>query len=1154
MTEEQRRANFSKALGKLHQVTGAEVSVPELGSPTERLKKMLNQPQKTENLIFKRRQSVHEQSNEAKSQKATSNVAISKPYNTPTEHSSISSSEQKQSIEPATVEISNYTDDAKISEIEKSSKQPEEVKTNSKTFIGDILNRLKKQNQQNMETSKKLDKVTEQTPQPKPKISKWDVPPKTQPNSKELNSVNESSVEHQSSTSATKANVSDQNNYPKPASDPNKNLQVEENTEQIQSDPNPSIIAEIEKERDPRIRKRRMSMFMVNIPENSHEPPQPQLTQLTNVTKESLEIRDPRIRRMSMSQETSMIAEQSQNAENFSNVGSRSQSKMPQRRSSMYVDAAELANMSTTLFKKFVAPAQSILTQNPNLSPVSSLSGSISSLVNSPNGAASGLSSISSTTSVQSKLSSISDNTICGDQIPSPLSMSSISDCDDTQQVGDRSICDDKKLKLSSQMQKKQESSSEKKSTAGTLHGSNEQNGKTSQDSDKFMNKSQNQQIRKSPVKENDLRASNKSADVKNQKATIIKPNIKSVEKQKQNDEWSLINHPKFREVTVPEIKDPTLPKNFKIPKKSDALKNKTQEEKLKTDMTESRIDHNKLTAEKTSVCKLGKNISQPDSNARNEQQETSTAKQQDKRTDQILSQAPRVVELKTKAPAVAAKRKKRSRELENLWNLNANYHDVDAIVHSAPKRQCALKKNYSTDQNFIAEYNPDDYPTRAFSIEIEKFPNLDFSNKKILKNYERHVFNKQIQESDESDESSAEKPHELILKKAPKRKSAWSRGVIQKKSKGLNDSWQDIEENDKKFDTTEIISGEIFLRMLGNPGGISMFTLKTDQYPIISESMLKLLSTIQNMSFFHCREGICFQCGVCSIKTQEDDLFTEHLKDHSETCWTGSCKVCNLNVSGAMSLAEEFDHLLTHIHKPLSCQTENVEPQVDGDSNNFEENVETSPTKQLNGSRDETEHNKETESENSIIQESTTYRSGVVSNLKEWIVKPWSDEVTSKFTNENENNLKRLASLYKCMDRFCAFYTNDSKVFLVHMACHSHGDDGNKSYMSCPYCSFSAMDKHSDLTDHIKKTHEISSFLCGYCYFRSYSDFQVFFHQKNYHSNQPFIILKSTDCPTFLPKVREIREELKKRLQPSICPGKLNVRSSYKIRKLISN
>lgn len=902
-----------------------------------------------------------------------------------------------------------------------------------------------------------------------------------------------------------------------------------------QSDTKKSEIAEIEKIRDPRIQKRRMSMLVEPVnnhndrKENDQVKSQP--SESINILEEIQAIRDPRIRQRRMS----MLIEPLQPPALLKPVNAM------QRRQSMFIDPKQVSKPSLPQFKKFNPnilpnnPSPSIKTNPPKKSNKPTEPSTNKTAV------AANMSPISSS-SDNMQLSSISESSNS-----SPFSMSSLSDFES--QVSSRSISDDKKLKLSSQIKTSNGSEEAICAIKKSSNNVSETSNKEIIESQKLAEKQIIPNVTSIGKTETDQKSIQNVTDVKPKQekpsttAVKFEADRKARKQSLSNLDLCATSHPKFSE---PVVKYPNREsiKNFKIPKKSDVLKSEAvvskpklieNEPKKKLNSNESKkptfaVDRKATSTFAKQEFTLKTQVTHKSSVA-SMKTEAAAAEQNDAKNIEVLANLDRKDTAVTEKPNKAAtsnKRKcesetsaqpkqKRNRELEKLHQMNAEYFDGDSIAHSY-SRSC--KKDSSTS---AVIHN--DFKTRECTVVIEKLPNLDFTDKIVLRQYELHQFQNAKNNEIPSNEPTIQvTSHVETPKKTTKRKSSWARGVIPKKARGLNDSWEDVDEDEMKL---EVVRAAVFSRIVNGPG---RFDRSSKLEPAISKTVTNAVSTVEVLAFFTCRLGVGFQCGICGIRTPEEDLFTEHLEDHNKTNWTGSCQICKTESIQKLPLEDELTHLLTHVDMTIDNNDVSSEEQT---VINLNAGVDPKHKTISSASTSTTEQK--------TTQAAPIHPCGEVPNMKEWIIKPWSSETTWKLTDENCEHPKRLASLYKCMDKYCAYYTDSMDLFTRHLSCHSFNEKSGNDFLSCSYCDEFKSTKHSDLTEHVKAKHECSSFLCGYCYFRALSIFQVNHHQKTYHEGKPRKVLHNKNCPTRKPNMKEIRDTLNGYIKPYFCPGKLS-------------
>lgn len=165
-----------------------------------------------------------------------------------------------------------------------------------------------------------------------------------------------------------------------------------------------------------------------------------------------------------------------------------------------------------------------------------------------------------------------------------------------------------------------------------------------------------------------------------------------------------------------------------------------------------------------------------------------------------------------------------------------------------------------------------------------------------------------------------------------------------------------------------------------------------------------------------------------------------------------------------------------------------------------------------------------------------------IVSNkiLRPWITSTSSFKIRSAVYMLKSH--KYLAALFKCMGSTCSYFTSDKSLFTLHLQLHFLHQKNDKFYfLSCAYCENTASTV-AGLISHIMSHHAYDKFQCAYCFYRAYSDFQVFHHhQIAYHKNKKKLLIEcevpavknqgseimriKKNIPYFIPQVKCICE-----------------------------
>lgn len=156
----------------------------------------------------------------------------------------------------------------------------------------------------------------------------------------------------------------------------------------------------------------------------------------------------------------------------------------------------------------------------------------------------------------------------------------------------------------------------------------------------------------------------------------------------------------------------------------------------------------------------------------------------------------------------------------------------------------------------------------------------------------------------------------------------------------------------------------------------------------------------------------------------------------------------------------------------------------------------------------------------------------------------PWMDErllrVNWKYEICSRKMMQKnsLVALFKCMDSFCSFTTNDAELFLNHLNCH-HTDlrPSDQFYLYCSYCAFKSNTDVKMLVHHINNCHSRDIFQCSGCFYRSREKETCFHHIQKTHKT---ISTKILQCPGPQQSERDrklVMERLKKKRYANVAP-----------------
>lgn len=106
----------------------------------------------------------------------------------------------------------------------------------------------------------------------------------------------------------------------------------------------------------------------------------------------------------------------------------------------------------------------------------------------------------------------------------------------------------------------------------------------------------------------------------------------------------------------------------------------------------------------------------------------------------------------------------------------------------------------------------------------------------------------------------------------------------------------------------------------------------------------------------------------------------------------------------------------------------------------------------------------------------------------------------------------------YKCMGKYCSFFTSDRNLFLCHLKAHIQSQSSSEDFfLNCSYCFFQGKNSQS-LLNHHDTVHKFCRFQCNMCFYRSSVQMSVYEHQKQFHSDLSRI-LECLDTPLLTEK-----------------------------------
>lgn len=169
---------------------------------------------------------------------------------------------------------------------------------------------------------------------------------------------------------------------------------------------------------------------------------------------------------------------------------------------------------------------------------------------------------------------------------------------------------------------------------------------------------------------------------------------------------------------------------------------------------------------------------------------------------------------------------------------------------------------------------------------------------------------------------------------------------------------------------------------------------------------------------------------------------------------------------------------------------------------------------------------------------------SNAITKKSESSLQAWKPSAGSKtIASIAQSRSSQLVNLYKCMDVSCNNFTNsNSTVFKKHLMEHENSlqtATDEKSFLKCAYCIIQASNS-SNLIQHIDNEHKQCSFQCGYCSFRSYSEFQISCHQRDHHEylERKFFKCNNGNSLSNLEIFLQMKNRPKFGLEPFECTG----------------
>lgn len=154
--------------------------------------------------------------------------------------------------------------------------------------------------------------------------------------------------------------------------------------------------------------------------------------------------------------------------------------------------------------------------------------------------------------------------------------------------------------------------------------------------------------------------------------------------------------------------------------------------------------------------------------------------------------------------------------------------------------------------------------------------------------------------------------------------------------------------------------------------------------------------------------------------------------------------------------------------------------------------------------------------------------------------LQPWISPGLLKLKSAVKTMLMRvcLKSLYKCMHANCSFYTDNKELFIEHLK--NKQKHPSPQHLICSYCNFKCTDEIK-LSDHIVQTHKTSHWSCGFCFYRSISQYNLIKHFEKYHPGEKerrILVRKRASFNEFFTR-KQIFNKIKHLITPIKCPRK---------------
>lgn len=144
------------------------------------------------------------------------------------------------------------------------------------------------------------------------------------------------------------------------------------------------------------------------------------------------------------------------------------------------------------------------------------------------------------------------------------------------------------------------------------------------------------------------------------------------------------------------------------------------------------------------------------------------------------------------------------------------------------------------------------------------------------------------------------------------------------------------------------------------------------------------------------------------------------------------------------------------------------------------------------------------------------------------------------------------LIALFKCMKSKCSFTTNNTEIFLNHLANHQLDKEISEPKFHCSYCLLSEKDPKR-LVHHINDVHSQDNYQCPHCFYRSREKESCYQHVLKHHRDLKTFVYscpgrKPLESDLLMKRLKRKREE---NVTPIICKCELKFRFLRRLLRL---